>query len=343
MGMKHMRLVASVALAFVCLGSGVALAGPTLDAVRSRGELVCGLRGETIGFAHREPNGRYAGFDVDMCRTVAAAIFGDAGKVKFVSLEPDGRFDALKNGQVDMLAAGTAFTLSRDVSFGFDFPAIYFYDTQAFMALRKHGKKSAKEMKNASVCVQSKTTSERHVREWGFINKMNFKFLEFGGLPELRKAFFEGKCDLYTADRSAVYAARQVYAPVPQEYQIFPDAISQEPLSLVVQNRDQEFSAIVRWSFNVLVTADAYDVSMRNVDEMIKSDNPILQRLLGVKPGVGAKLGLDEKWAYTIIKQVGSYSEIYDRNLGDSSPLKLPRGLNTQAAVGGMLYAFPLR
>ena len=333
-----LKLAAISCAIWASIAPGVAVAGATVDAVRTRGELLCGLRGDTIGFAHRETTGRFTGFDVDMCRVIAAALLGDADKVKFVPLEPENRFDALKNGQVDILAAGTTFSLGRDVSFGFDFPAIYFYDTQAFMALRKEGRRSAREMKGATVCVQSKTTSDRHAREWSTINKMDLKFLEFSSLPELRKAFFEKKCDIYTADRSAVYATRLAYAPVPQDYQVFPEAIADEPHSFVVRDVDRRFSEIVRWSFNAIVTADKYDV-----DDMLKSDNPILRELLGVKPGLGAKLGLDEKWAYSIVKQVGNYSEIYDRNIGSGSALKIPRAYNSQASVGGMLYAFPLR
>ena len=323
--------------------SGTSMAGPVVDAIRSRGELACGVRGDTLGFAHREANGRYSGLDVDMCRTVAAAVLGDAGKVKFVPLEPEKRFDALKEGRVDILAAGTTLTLSRDVAVGVDFPTIYFYDTQAFMALRKPNRKSLKDMKGASVCVQAGTTTERHAREWSFVNKMDFKLVEFTNLADMRKAFFGGKCDLYTADRSAVYVTRQAYAEIPQEYLIFPEAISNEPLALAIQDTDRRFSEIVRWAFNVLVAADEYGILSRNVDEIAKSDNPILKRLLGVSPGLGQMLGLDDKWAYTIIKQVGSYGEIYERTVGTNSQLKIPRALNTQASVGGMLYALPFR
>ena len=172
---------------------------------------------------------------------------------------------------------------------------------------------------------------------------MNLKFMEFANVADLRKGFFDGKCDIYTADRSAAYATRLAYAAQPHEYQILPDAIADEPLSLVVRDTDRRFSEVVRWSFNAIVTADKYDVTMRNVDDIIQSDNPILRRLLGMEPGLGAKLGLDEKWAYTIIKQVGNYSEIYDRNVGTNSALKIPKALNTQASVGGMLYPLPLR
>ena len=336
------RLVTTMTILAAAV-SAPAMAGPVVDAIKARGELVCGVRGDTLGFAHREPNGTFAGFDVDMCRTVAAAILGDAKKVKFVQLEPEKRFDTLKEGKVDMLATGMTYTLSREVSLGFDFPIIYFYDTQAVMALRKQNRKTLKDMNGASLCVQAGTTSAANVREWASNNKMTFKEIAFPSLAEMRKAFFDGKCDLYTADRSAVYVTRQAYAPIPQEYLIFPESLSNEPLSLVVQDNDRLFSQIVRWSFNVLVAADEYGVLSRNVDDMAKSDNPVLKRLLGVTPGLGKMLGLDDKWAYAIIKQVGNYSEIYERNVGANSQLKIPRHLNAQAAVGGMLYAPPFR
>lgn len=323
--------------------SAPAMAGPVVDAIKARGELVCGVRGDTLGFAHREANGLFVGLDVDMCRTVATAILGDAKKVRFVQLEPDKRFETLKEGKVDMLATGTTYTLSREVSMGFDFPVIYFYDTQAAMALRKQNRRNLKDMNGASLCVQAGTTSAANVREWAFNNKMTFKETVFPTLAEMRKAFFDGKCEIYTADRSAVYVTRQAYAAIPQEYLIFPESLSNEPLSLVVQDSDRLFSQIVQWSFNVLVAADEYGVLSRNVDDMAKSDNPVLKRLLGVTPGLGKLLGLDDKWAYAIIKQVGNYSEIYERNVGTNSQLKIPRHLNTQASVGGMLYAPPFR
>jgi general L-amino acid transport system substrate-binding protein len=198
-------------------------------------------------------------------------------------------------------------------------------------------------MKGASVCVQAGTTTERHAREWSLANKMDFRLVEFSNLAEMRKAFFDGKCEMYTADRSAVYATRQAYAQLPQEFLIFPEAISNEPLGLAVRDTDRQFSEIVRWSFNVLVAADEYDLTSINVDDMARSDNPILKRLLGTTPGLGKMLNLDEKWAYNIIKQVGNYTEIYERNVGSKSQLRIPRFLNAQASAGGMLYALPFR
>ena len=320
-----------------------AMAGPIVDAVKARGELVCGVRGDTLGFARRDANGVYSGLDVDMCRAVAAAMFGDAKKVKYVPLEADKRVATLKEGKVDMLATGTTYTLGRETSLGLDFPVVYFYDNQAMMTLRKGAKKTLKEMTGASVCVQIGTTSADNVREWSTINKMNFKLVEFPSLEEMRKAFFAGKCDLYTADRSAVYVTRQAYAEIPQEYIVYPDSLSNEPLGLLVQETDRRFSEIVRWAFYAMVMAEELGITTKNVDDMARSDNPVVKRFLGVTPGTGKMLGLDEKWAQNVVRQVGNYAEVYERNVGSGSQLKIPRALNAQWNVGGMQYSPPFR
>lgn len=320
-----------------------AMAGPVVDAIKARGELVCGIRGDTLGFARRDNNGVYSGLDIDMCRAVAVAILGDGNKVKYVPLGPDKRFDALKAGQVDMLAAGTTYTMGRDLALGLDFPVIYFYDNQAMMTLRKGAKKTLREMTGASVCVQKETTSEANAREWSIINKMNFKMVELPNVEELRKAFFAGKCDLYTSDRSAVYATRQAYAEIPQEYLIYPESLSNEPLGLLVQETDRRFSEIVRWSFYAMVMAEELGLTSKNVDEMARGDNPVVKRFLGVTPGLGKLLGVDDKFAHAIVKQVGNYAEVYDRNVGANSQLKIPRNLNTQWNTGGMQYSPPFR
>ena len=251
-----------------------AAAGQIVDAIKARGELVCGIRGDTLGFARRDNTGTYSGLDTDMCRAVAVALFGDAKKVKYVPLEPARRFETLKEGKVDMLAAGTTYTLGRETSLGLDFPVAYFYDNQAMMTLRKGAKKTLKEMTGASVCVQSGTTTAENVRDWSTTNKTNFKIVEFPGVEELRKAFFAGKCDLYTADRSAVYATRQAYAEIPQEYIIYPESLSNEPLGLLVQETDRRFSEIVRWAFYAMVMAEELGITTKNVDDMARSDGP---------------------------------------------------------------------
>ena len=209
--MRNGIVAAALGVATVALPM-TAMAGPLVDAIKARGELVCGVRTDTVGFARRDKDGKYAGLDVDMCRAVAAAMFGNADKVKYVQLEADKRIPTLKEGKVDMLATGTTYTLGRETSLGLDFPVIYFYDNQAMMTARKGAKKTLKEMTGASVCVQTGTTSVENVREWSTVNKMNFKMIELPSVDELRKAFFAGKCDLYTSDRSAVYVTRQAYA-----------------------------------------------------------------------------------------------------------------------------------
>ena len=340
--MRNGIVAAALGVATVALPM-TAMAGPLVDAIKARGELVCGVRTDTVGFARRDKDGKYAGLDVDMCRAVAAAMFGNADKVKYVQLEADKRIPTLKEGKVDMLATGTTYTLGRETSLGLDFPVIYFYDTQAFMAPRKTAKKTLREMKGASVCVQSGTTTAANVQEWSTINKMDFKPIVFPSLEEMRKAFFAGKCDLYSADRSAVYATRQAYAEIPQEYLVFPESVSNEPLALLIQETDRRFAEIVRWSFYAMVMAEELGVTSRNVDDMARADNPVIKRMLGTTPGLGKMLDLDEKWAYNVVKQVGNYAEVYDRNVGANSQLKIPRALNTQWNVGGMQYAPPFR
>ncbi|MFZ5784073.1 MAG: amino acid ABC transporter substrate-binding protein [Pseudomonadota bacterium] len=333
-----------VAIALAAVGAPAdAGAGQVLDAIKARGHLVCGTRGDTQGFARRDDKGRYAGLDVDMCRAVAAAIFGSADKVKFVPLDASQRFPALQAGEVDMLASGTTYTLSREATLGAEFVAIYYFDGQAFMVPRKLGKRSARDLNGVSVCVQAGTTTAENVREYFRENRMSYKPVMFDKVDDLRAAFFDGRCDVFTADRSAVYATRAAYAAAPNNYLILPESASREPLALIVRQGDRSFAQIVRWAFYSMLTAEEYGVSSRNVDEMLKSDNDAVKRLLGVAPGVGKALGLDDRWTYSIVKQVGNYGEVYDRNVGNQSPLKIPRGLNELASQGGMQYAAPMR
>lgn len=340
----HSRfLTAAVAAATAFAASSVAHAGPKLDAVKARGELICGTRGETLGFARRDDKGVYSGFDVDMCRAVAAAIFGDASKVKYVPLEADKRFAALNDRSVDMLASGTTLTLTRDASLGLDFVATYYFDTQAFMAPRKLGKKSVKDMNGATVCVQMGTTTADNVQDYFRNNNMTFKPVVFNNVAELRQAFFAGRCDLLTADRSAIYATRAAYASNPNEYLILPESASREPLGLIVRDGERDFGEIVRWSFYAMVEAEELGVTSRNVDDMARSDSGPIKRLLGGVPGTGKVLQIDDRWAYNIIKQVGNYGEVYERNVGSGSPLKIPRALNALATQGGMQYSPPMR
>lgn len=339
----QIRLWGMVLSIIVGVASGVAEAGSVLDAIKARGQFVCGTRGDTQGFARRDDKGQYSGFDIDMCRAVATALLGSADKVKYVPLDAARRFPALQSGEVDMLASGTTFTLTREATLGVNFVAIYYFDGQAFMIPRKLGKRSARDLNGMSVCVQAGTTTSENVDEYFRENRMTYKPVLIDKVDELRAAFFAGRCDVFTADRSAVYATRAAYATVPSDYLVLPESASREPLALIVKEGDPAFAHVVRWAFYAMLTAEEHGVSSRNADEMLKSNNATVKRLLGTTPGMGKALGLDEKWAYNVIKQVGNYAESYDRNVGSGSALKIPRGLNELASQGGMQYAAPFR
>ena len=339
--MRTKVLLAAIGLAATLFAPG-AEAGAVLDAVKARGELICGTRGDTQGFARRDNAGKYTGIEVDMCRAVAVAILGSAEKVRYVPLEAAKRFPALQDGTVDMLASGTTYTLTRDTTLGLDFVGVYYFDTQAFMAPRKLGKKSVRDITSASVCVQAGTTTMANVEDYFRNNNMTFKPVVVNSADEMRVAFFGGRCDLFAADRSAVYAARAAYASNPKDYLILPESASREPLGLIVRQGDRPLAEVVRWSLYAMIQAEELGVTSRNVDEMLKSANPNIRQLLGVAPGTGAALKVDDKWAYNIIKQVGNYGEGYERNVG-GPPLNIPRGLNALTSQGGMQYSPPIR
>lgn len=339
----HKKVLAAAIGFSALLAAAGATAGPALDAVKARGELICGVRGDTQGFARRDDKGRFNGLEVDMCRAIAVTVFGNAEKVKFVPLEAAKRFAALQDGSVDVLASGTTYTLTRDTTLGLDFAVIYYFDTQAFMIPRKLGKKSVRDVSGAAVCIQAGTTTADSVDEYFRNNGLTFKPVTFNSLDELRTGFFGGRCEVFTADRSAVYAARVAYAANPNDFLVLPESGSREPLSLIVRQGDRPFSEIVRWSLYAMIEAEEQGITSRNVNEMLKSSSPGIKRLLGVMPGLGKALKVDDKWAYNILKQVGNYGEVYDRNVGAGSLLKIPRGLNALASQGGMQYSPPIR
>ncbi|MFO1158074.1 MAG: amino acid ABC transporter substrate-binding protein [Reyranellaceae bacterium] len=320
-----------------------AAAGAVLDTIKVRGELNCGVRGDTDGFARKDDKGKFTGFEVDICRAIAAAILGNADKVKFFPLEVARRFPALQNGQVDVLVSGTTYTMSRALTGGLDFVAVYYYDSQAFMVPRKLGKKSLKDLSGNTICVQSGTTSAENAEDYFRQNKMTYSPVSFDKLDDMRTAFLAGRCDALTADRSAVYASRVSYAGNPSDFLVLPESPSREPLGLIVKPGDPAFREVVRWSLYAMVEAEENGIRSGNVDEMLNSDSSKVKRLLGTTPGMGKALGVDEKWAYTIIKQVGNYGEVYDRNVGARSNLRIPRSLNALATQGGMQYAPPMR
>jgi general L-amino acid transport system substrate-binding protein len=324
--------------------SGPVWAGKDLDAVRARGVLVCGVAaGGLAGFMVADSQGKWTGLDVDVCRAVSAAIFGDAEKVKYVPVSAQHRFLALQSGEVDVLSNNTTWTLTRDTALGLDFTGITYYDGQGFMVPKKLGVKSAKELNGATVCVPSGSTTELNLADYFRANKLTFKPVIIEDVDQIRAAFFTGRCDVYTGDRVRLFATRIANAPNPDDYVILPEIISKEPLGPVVRHGDNQFADIVRWAQFGMIEAEELGISSQNVDDMLKSDNPTIKRVLGVTPGMGKALGVDEKWLYTIVKQVGNYGEAYDRNLGSGSPLKIERGLNKLWKDGGLQYAPPIR
>lgn len=340
--MSRISITASAGLAAFFMSTG-AMAGSDLDAVKARGSLVCGVTTGVAGFAAADSQGKWTGIDVDVCHAVAAAIFGDGNKVKLVPTTAQHRFTALQSGEVDLLVRNTTWTLTRDTALGFDFTGINYYDGQGFMVNRKLGVKSAKQLNGATVCVAPGTTTELNLADYFRAHKMSFKPVVIEKLEEVRAAFFAGRCDVYTTDASALYSTRVANAPNPGDYVILPEIISKEPLGPLVRHGDNQFGDIVRWALFAQIEAEEYGITSRNVDEMLKSDNPTIRRILGVTPGMGKALGVDEKWVYNIIKQVGNYAEMFDRNVGKDSPLKIDRGLNALWTQGGLLYAPPIR
>ena len=336
----------SAALAVIGLGlalSGAAQAGPALDKIKQAGQIVCGVNTGLAGFAQPDNQGRYTGLDVDICKALAAALFGDAGKVKYVPLTAQQRFTALQSGEVDLLSRNTTWTLLRDTDLGLNFTVVVFYDGQGFMVPKKLGVKSAKELNGATVCVQPGTTTELNLADYFRANKMQFKPVVIEKLDEVENAFFSGRCDAYTTDRSGLAATRAARAPNPGDYVILPEVISKEPLAPAVRQGDDQWNDIVRWVIYALFEAEEKGITSKNADEMAKSDDPTVKRLLGATPGMGKALGLDEKWALNAVKAVGNYGEIFERNVGEDSPLKLDRGPNNLWTQGGLMYAMPIR
>jgi general L-amino acid transport system substrate-binding protein len=335
--------VAFAALAVVVAFGSAAQAGPTLESVKKNGVLSCGVSTGLAGFSLADSQGRYTGLDVDVCRMVAAAVLGDATKVKFVPLSSQQRFTAIQSGEVEILSRTTTWTLQRDTQLGLNFAPVVYYDGQGFMVPKKLGVKSAKELKGATVCVQPGTTTELNLADFFRANKIDFKPVVIEKLEEVEAAYFSGRCDAYTTDRSGLAATRVGKASNPDDHVILPEVISKEPLAPAVRHGDDEWFDIVKWTVYAAIEAEEDGITSKNVDEKLKTDDPNIKRILGVTPGMGKAIGLDEKWAYNIVKQVGNYGEVFDRNVGKDSPLKLERGLNDLWTRGGLMYAMPVR
>jgi general L-amino acid transport system substrate-binding protein len=339
--MNKFKVMALLLVLSLFAAGGVALAA-TLDEVKTRGVLTAGVNGQVFGFGMPDEKGVWKGLDVDTAKAIAAAVLGDVNKVKYVAVTAVQRLPALQSKEIDVLCRNTTATLTRETTNGLNFVHVNYYDGQGFMVNKKLGVKSAKELAGATVCVLPGTTTEMNAADYFRKNSMTWKPVVIEQNVELNKAFFGGRCDSLTSDVSQLAAHRSV-APNPDDYIILPEIISKEPLAPVVRHGDDQWYDIVNWTVMAMIEAEELGITSQNVDEMLKSTDPNVQRFLGVSPGMGKALGLDEKWAYNIIKQVGNYGESFERNVGKSTPLKLDRGLNTLWTKGGLMYAFPFR
>ena len=335
-----------VVIALVLASAAAILACPasatTLDEIKARGMLNCGSNGQLAGFGMPDSQGEWTGIDVDLCRAIAAAIFNDASKVKFVALSAKDRFTALQSGDVDVLVRNTTWTLSRDTQLGLSATGVNYYDGQGFIIRKSLKVNSALELNDAAVCVQQGTTTELNLTDYFRANKMRLKTVTFATLDEALKAYDTGRCDAFTADASALYSVRLKLAK-PDDQVVLPEIISKEPLGPFVRQGDDQWFDIVRWVLFAMFNAEELNVTKANVEEQAKSANPEIKRLLGTEGNFGEQLGLPKEWAYRIVKLVGNYGEVFERNLGQSSPLKIARGLNALWNKGGLQFAPSVR
>ncbi len=335
------NLAVSAALASLTF-AGVAQAG-TMEDVKAKGTLQCGVSQGLPGFSNPDQSGNWVGLDVDLCRAVAAALFGDANKVKYSPLSAKERFTALQSGEVDILSRNTTWTLVRDTALGLNFTGVNYYDGQGFMVRKDLGVTSAKQLAGAAVCVNIGTTTELNMADFFRSNNMNYKPVVFEKADEVVAAYDSGRCDVYTTDRSGL-AAQRLKLKDPQAHVVLPETISKEPLGPVVRHGDDQWFDIVKWTLYCMVESEEYGLSSKNADEMkANSNNPQIKRIVGTEGDLGKSMGLSNDWCYNVIKQVGNYGESYDKNVGPDTALKLSRGVNAQWTNGGLQYAMPIR
>jgi general L-amino acid transport system substrate-binding protein len=334
------RLAIASAFALPALAPLTASAGPTLDAIKQRGQLRCGVNTGLLGFSAPDSQGKWTGLDADFCRAVAAVILGDPNKVQYVPTNAQNRFTTLQSGEVDMLARNTTWTSSRDATMGSVFAGTLFYDGQGFMVKKSSKIARAAQLNGATVCVQPGTTTELNLTDYFRVKRMSFKPVVIAELNQIEQAFFAGRCDVYTTDISGLAATRRK-APNPDEYMILPDAISKEPLGPMIRRGDWEFFNTVRWTLFGLIEAEEYGVTSANVDKLkAESKDPQIQRIVGTSGDVGKGLGFDNDWLIRVLKSVGNYGEMYTRNIG---PLGIERGQNALWKDDGLMYAPPIR
>lgn len=314
----------------------------TLKTIKDRGMLSCGVSQGLPGFSSPDDKGNWTGLDVDVCRAIAAAVFNDPTKIKFVPLSAKDRFTALQSGEIDVLSRNTTWTLSRDTALGANFTGVTYYDGQGFMVKKSLKVNSALELNSASVCVQTGTTTELNLADYFKANNMKYEVIAFGTIDEAIKAYESGRCDVFTDDSSGLYASR-LKLTNPADHVVLPEIISKEPLGPMVRHGDDQWFDIVKWTLFAMVTAEELGITQKNVDEMAKSDKPELKRVLGTDGNLGEQLGLTKDWVIRIVKAVGNYGESFDRNVGAGSPLNISRGINNLWTKGGLQYAPPIR
>ncbi len=338
MGKMLLPIVAGAALG---LTASVASAA-TLDEVKERGELVCGVSQGLPGFSNPDAQGAWSGIDVDVCRAIAAAIFGDDSKVSYTPLSAKERFTALQSGEVDLLSRNTTWTMSRDSELGLNFAGVNYYDGQGFMVRKDLGVNSATQLSGAAVCTNTGTTTELNVADYFRAQRMEYEVVAFEKADEVVAAYDAGRCDVYTTDASGLYAQRLKLAN-PGDHMVLPEIISKEPLGPAVRQGDDQWLDIVKWTLNALINAEEMGITSANVEEMKGSGDPAIARLLGVEGSFGEAIGLDNDWAAKAIAAVGNYSEMFERNVGPNTDLGIQRGLNALWRDGGILYAPPVR
>jgi general L-amino acid transport system substrate-binding protein len=332
----------------LALGAGLSLAAVTaaqagtLDDVKAKGFIQCGSNTSLIGFGFPDDQNNWTGFDVDFCRALAAAIFNDPTKVKFTPLSAKERFTALQSGEIDVLSRNTTWTMSRDTSLGLKFAGVTYYDGQGFLVKKSLGVDSALKLNGASVCTQTGTTTELNLADYFKTNNMTYQVVAFEQEQEVLKAYEDGRCDVYTTDQSGIYAQRLKLA-APDDHVVLPEIISKEPLGPLVRQGDDAWFNIVKWTYYALVDAEELGITSKNVDEMKNSTNPEIGRFMGKEGDFGTGIGLTNEWAAQIVKHVGNYGEIFDRNLGEGTQLKIARGKNALWSKGGLQYAPPIR
>jgi general L-amino acid transport system substrate-binding protein len=340
---KWKSLFIGCTLVLVSAGLVQADNGDTLKAVKDKGYIQVGVNGDLFGFGKADQKGVWKGLDVDTARAVAVAVFGDfKNRLRYTPLTAKTRFTALQSKEIDLLARNATMTLGRDTSLGLDFVQVNYYDGQGFMIPKTLGVNSAKELSGATVCVLPGTTTEQNAADFFRSNSMEWKTVTIESTAELAQAFYAGRCDVLTSDASQL-AGLRASAPKPGDYMILPEIISKEPLAPVVRHGDNQWKDIVNYAVLAMINAEEFGITSANVDEMLKSKDPKIQRFLGVSAGNGAALGVDEKFAYNIIKQVGNYGEVFERNVGVDTPLGIERGLNALWTNGGLMYSPPFK